>query len=178
MDPRMIIDEKPQTSSTFDPYVIKYEALKAKYSYIQESNNLLRNRLYHVKKEIVYLERLKRVLCNKLLASNDEFFVAQLEIPDDEGGSSEEQMKKRMVPLIQSITQQENRSKEVGHPSPARPPRKRKPPPMNHGNTQMQSFPLSIPISSTPTSASSSVPQSPLAASCSTPPILFNSDPQ
>uniref|UniRef100_A0A914DGI7 INO80 complex subunit E n=1 Tax=Acrobeloides nanus TaxID=290746 RepID=A0A914DGI7_9BILA len=69
-------------------YEKKYELLLEYYDTIAQSNNRLRNRLYHVKKEINYLKQLKRVLCQRLLELNDDFVSATLEIPDNDAQSS------------------------------------------------------------------------------------------
>jgi len=69
-------------------YREKQNLLQEKYDHIQLSNDRLRNRLYHVKKEINHLKRLKRILCGRLLMCGDRFTESYLEIPDNESGSS------------------------------------------------------------------------------------------
>uniref|UniRef100_A0A1I7XQV1 BHLH domain-containing protein n=1 Tax=Heterorhabditis bacteriophora TaxID=37862 RepID=A0A1I7XQV1_HETBA len=75
-------------------YGVNFILFQEKYNYVQESTDRLRNRLYHVKTEISYLKRLKRVLINRLAQYGDEYFYTPLEIPDDTG-SDEPASKKR-----------------------------------------------------------------------------------
>ncbi|CAJ0582751.1 unnamed protein product, partial [Mesorhabditis spiculigera] len=89
------IRAEPDAAPVADPYAIKYEALREKYAYVLESNNLIRNRLHHVKKEVIYLGRLKRVLCNRLLAVGDPYYLGVLEITDDDYIANQERANKK-----------------------------------------------------------------------------------
>ena len=51
-------------------------------------NDRLRNRIYHIKKEIKCLKRLKRQLIQRLVHNGDRFVEPCLEIPDVEPGTS------------------------------------------------------------------------------------------
>ncbi|MFH4982468.1 hypothetical protein AB6A40_009177 [Gnathostoma spinigerum] len=74
----------PPLSPRSEKYRIKRIYLLDKYRYIHQQNNRLRNRLYHVKKEINNLKRLKRILCQRLVLCGDRFMDSYLEIPDNE----------------------------------------------------------------------------------------------
>ncbi|KHN79370.1 hypothetical protein Tcan_09458 [Toxocara canis] len=74
----------PPLSPRSEKYRLKRIYLQQKYDYIHLSNNRLRNRLYHIKKEINHLKRLKRILCQRLLMFGDRFMDSCLEIPDSE----------------------------------------------------------------------------------------------
>ncbi|VIO86482.1 Uncharacterized protein BM_BM10974 [Brugia malayi] len=71
-------------SPVSERYRLKKFHLQQKYEYIYMSNNRLRNRLYHIKKEINHLKRLKRVLCQRLFTFRDPFMDSCLEIPDND----------------------------------------------------------------------------------------------
>ncbi|VDK47181.1 unnamed protein product [Anisakis simplex] len=74
----------PPLSPKSEKYRLKTICLQQKFDYIHLSNNRLRNRLYHIKKEINHLKRLKRILCQRLLMFGDRFMDSCLEIPDSE----------------------------------------------------------------------------------------------
>uniref|UniRef100_A0A915ACS6 Uncharacterized protein n=1 Tax=Parascaris univalens TaxID=6257 RepID=A0A915ACS6_PARUN len=76
--------EGPPLSPRSEKYRLKRIYLQQKFDYIHLSNNRLRNRLYHIKKEINHLKRLKRILCQRLLMFGDRFMDSCLEIPDSE----------------------------------------------------------------------------------------------
>ncbi|TKR67530.1 hypothetical protein L596_023671 [Steinernema carpocapsae] len=64
-------------------YRLKAKFLQEKMDHIVKNNNILRNRLYHVRKEINYLKRLKRVLWQRLIFHGETCFIeSELEIPD------------------------------------------------------------------------------------------------
>uniref|UniRef100_A0A1I7XX43 Ino80 complex subunit e n=1 Tax=Steinernema glaseri TaxID=37863 RepID=A0A1I7XX43_9BILA len=64
-------------------YTQKTKLLTAQMDHIVKSNNILRNRLYHVRKEINYLKKLKRVLWQRLIFHGEQCFIeSELEIPD------------------------------------------------------------------------------------------------
>jgi hypothetical protein len=71
-------------SQTSKDYIEKHKYLSEYYNHILKSNNRLRNRIYHVKKEINHLKQLKRVLCERLLFYNMRIVDSNLEIPDTE----------------------------------------------------------------------------------------------
>uniref|UniRef100_A0A0K0F7H4 KxDL domain-containing protein n=1 Tax=Strongyloides venezuelensis TaxID=75913 RepID=A0A0K0F7H4_STRVS len=71
-------------SSEEKVYMKKIKILKETYCTILASNYSLKNRVYHVKKQINYLRRLKRVLCNYLSGLNDKFQEGYLEIDDND----------------------------------------------------------------------------------------------
>ncbi|VBB30003.1 unnamed protein product [Acanthocheilonema viteae] len=71
-------------SPVSERYRLKKFHLQQKYDYIYMSNSRLRNRLYHIKKEINHLKRLKRVLCQRLFTFRDPFMDSCLEIPDND----------------------------------------------------------------------------------------------
>ena len=48
----------------------------------------MRNRIYHIKKEVKYLKRLKRILIQRLVLHRDQFVEPCLEIPDCDPGNS------------------------------------------------------------------------------------------
>ncbi|VDO24510.1 unnamed protein product [Onchocerca flexuosa] len=79
---------KESMSPVSERYRLKKLHLQQKYDYIYMSNNRLRNRLYHIKKEINHLKRLKRVLCQRLFSFRDPFMDSCLEIPDNDPTSS------------------------------------------------------------------------------------------
>ncbi|RCN33165.1 hypothetical protein ANCCAN_21005, partial [Ancylostoma caninum] len=58
------------SSSSMSPrseyYRLMYACLQEKFDYVQASTDRLRDRLYHVKKEVTYLKRMKRVLIRRL----------------------------------------------------------------------------------------------------------------
>uniref|UniRef100_A0A1I7W5T6 BHLH domain-containing protein n=1 Tax=Loa loa TaxID=7209 RepID=A0A1I7W5T6_LOALO len=76
--------QKEPLSPVSERYRLKKFHLQQKYDYIYMSNNRLRNRLYHIKKEINHLKRLKRVLCQRLFTFRDPFMDSCLEIPDND----------------------------------------------------------------------------------------------
>ncbi|VDK62871.1 unnamed protein product [Onchocerca ochengi] len=80
--------QKEPMSPISEQYRLKKLHLQQKYDYIYTSNNRLRNRLYHIKKEINHLKRLKRVLCQRLFTFRDPFMDSCLEIPDNDPTSS------------------------------------------------------------------------------------------
>ncbi|KAM3726513.1 Dynein axonemal intermediate chain [Dirofilaria immitis] len=80
--------QKEPTSPVSERYRLKKFHLQQKYDYIYMCNNRLRNRLYHIKKEINHLKRLKRVLCQRLFTFRDPFMDSCLEIPDNDPTSS------------------------------------------------------------------------------------------
>uniref|UniRef100_A0A915PQN1 Uncharacterized protein n=1 Tax=Setaria digitata TaxID=48799 RepID=A0A915PQN1_9BILA len=80
--------QKEPLSPVSERYRLKKFHLQQKYDYIYMSNNRLRNRLYHIKKEINHLKRLKRVLCQRLFTFRDPFMDSCLEIPDNDPTSS------------------------------------------------------------------------------------------
>ncbi|KAK6061860.1 hypothetical protein COOONC_00467 [Cooperia oncophora] len=53
--------ESADTSSRSEYYRLMYACLQEKFDYVQASTDRLRDRLYHVKKEVTYLKRMKRV---------------------------------------------------------------------------------------------------------------------
>ncbi|KIH53385.1 hypothetical protein ANCDUO_16490 [Ancylostoma duodenale] len=63
--------------------IIKYLFLQEKFDYVQASTDRLRDRLYHVKKEVTYLKRMKRVLIRRLARYGESYSYAPLEIPDN-----------------------------------------------------------------------------------------------
>ncbi|KAI1717299.1 hypothetical protein DdX_07039 [Ditylenchus destructor] len=65
-------------------YIQKHKYLSEYYDHIMQSNNRIRHRIYHVKKEINHLKQLKKVLCERLL-SHKVTVDNNLEIPDDTG---------------------------------------------------------------------------------------------
>uniref|UniRef100_A0A0N5A515 INO80 complex subunit E n=1 Tax=Parastrongyloides trichosuri TaxID=131310 RepID=A0A0N5A515_PARTI len=71
-------------SSEDKVYMKKIKILKETYCTVLASNYSLKNRVYHVKKQINYLRRLKRVLCNYLNSLNDKFQEGYLEIDDND----------------------------------------------------------------------------------------------
>ncbi|CEF67943.1 Hypothetical protein SRAE_2000260400 [Strongyloides ratti] len=71
-------------SSEENIYIKKMKILKETYCTVLASNYSLKNRVYHVKKQINYLRRLKRVLCNYLSGLNDKFQEGYLEIDDND----------------------------------------------------------------------------------------------
>ncbi|CAG9534116.1 unnamed protein product [Cercopithifilaria johnstoni] len=79
---------KEPLSPVSERYRLKKFHLQEKYDYIYLSNSRLRNRLYHIKKEINHLKRLKRVLCQRLFTFRDPFMDSCLEIPDNDPASS------------------------------------------------------------------------------------------
>ncbi|KAJ1353635.1 hypothetical protein KIN20_010300 [Parelaphostrongylus tenuis] len=64
-------------------YRLMYACLQEKYDYVQSSTDRLRDRLYHVKKEVTYLKRMKRVLIRRLARYGESYSYAPLEIPDN-----------------------------------------------------------------------------------------------
>lgn len=64
-------------------YRLMYACLQEKFDYVQASTDRLRDRLYHVKKEVTYLKRMKRVLIRRLARYGEPYSYAPLEIPDD-----------------------------------------------------------------------------------------------
>ncbi|VDN06995.1 unnamed protein product [Thelazia callipaeda] len=93
--------------------------LQQNYDYIYMFNNRLRNRLYHVKKEINYLKRLKRILCQRLYTFRDPFMDSCLEIPDNDpltppmekfsgesAGKPSSNLKKKKAAEVKRVNQQ------------------------------------------------------------------------
>nr|CDJ92924.1 hypothetical protein HCOI_01460200 [Haemonchus contortus] len=74
-----------ETSSTSrsEYYRLMYNCLQEKFDYVQASTDRLRDRLYHVKKEVTYLKRMKRVLIRRLARYGESYSYAPLEIPDN-----------------------------------------------------------------------------------------------
>ncbi|CEF61937.1 Hypothetical protein SRAE_1000021300 [Strongyloides ratti] len=70
-------------------YAKKCRILKVKYQEILNSSYRLRNRLYKVRKQIIYLGKLKRVLFQTLHSQKDNFMDTCLEIPDDDNYNEE-----------------------------------------------------------------------------------------
>uniref|UniRef100_A0A0K0EWH1 INO80 complex subunit E n=1 Tax=Strongyloides venezuelensis TaxID=75913 RepID=A0A0K0EWH1_STRVS len=70
-------------------YAKKCRILKGKYQEILISSYRLRNRLYKVRKQIIYLGKLKRVLFQTLHSQKDNFMETCLEIPDDDNYNEE-----------------------------------------------------------------------------------------
>lgn len=80
------IDNNHQNMPTSEEniYMEKMKILKETYCTVLASNYSLKNRVYHVKKQINYLRRLKRVLCNYLSSLSDKFQEGYLEIDDND----------------------------------------------------------------------------------------------
>ncbi|CAJ0599120.1 unnamed protein product [Cylicocyclus nassatus] len=81
-------NESEVTSSTSpsprsEYYRLMYACLQEKFDYVQASTDRLRDRLYHVKKEVTYLKRMKRVLIRRLARYGESYSYAPLEIPDN-----------------------------------------------------------------------------------------------
>uniref|UniRef100_A0A0R3S213 SERTA domain-containing protein n=1 Tax=Elaeophora elaphi TaxID=1147741 RepID=A0A0R3S213_9BILA len=113
--------QKEPLSPISERYRLKKLHLQQKYDYIYMSNNRLRNRLYHIKKEINHLKRLKRVLCQRLFTFRDPFMDSCLEIPDndptssttekitnDAAGKSSGSSKKKKAAEVKRVSQQVN----------------------------------------------------------------------
>ncbi|VDP02230.1 unnamed protein product [Heligmosomoides polygyrus] len=66
-----------------DPLFDVFAIFQEKFDYVQASTDRLRDRLYHVKKEVTYLKRMKRVLIRRLARYGEPYSYAPLEIPDD-----------------------------------------------------------------------------------------------
>ncbi|WKX99705.1 hypothetical protein Q1695_014519 [Nippostrongylus brasiliensis] len=67
-----------------DKQIEQIEAARPeKFDYVQASTDRLRDRLYHVKKEVTYLKRMKRVLIRRLARYGEAYSYAPLEIPDN-----------------------------------------------------------------------------------------------
>uniref|UniRef100_A0A915E6N1 INO80 complex subunit F domain-containing protein n=1 Tax=Ditylenchus dipsaci TaxID=166011 RepID=A0A915E6N1_9BILA len=75
-------------SPTSKKYLEKFQHLSEYYDHISQSNNKLRHRIYHVKKEINHLKQLKKVLCERLLGHNAVILDSNLEIPDNDSGAT------------------------------------------------------------------------------------------
>nr|CAD2172194.1 unnamed protein product [Meloidogyne enterolobii] len=71
-----------------DLYETKYNNLLEYYCHMEQMNNRLKHRLYHVRKEINHLKQLKRVLCERLLMHRAVIIDSNLEIPDNESSVS------------------------------------------------------------------------------------------
>uniref|UniRef100_A0A915P4W8 Uncharacterized protein n=1 Tax=Meloidogyne floridensis TaxID=298350 RepID=A0A915P4W8_9BILA len=71
-----------------DIYETKYNNLLEYYCHMEQMNNRLKHRLYHVRKEINHLKQLKRVLCERLLMHRAVIIDSNLEIPDNESSVS------------------------------------------------------------------------------------------
>nr|CDQ00724.1 Bm10974, isoform a [Brugia malayi] len=113
-------------SPVSERYRLKKFHLQQKYEYIYMSNNRLRNRLYHIKKEINHLKRLKRVLCQRLFTFRDPFMDSCLEIPDndptspttekisnDAMGKPSSSSKKKKAAEVKRVNQRSIRKTEV-----------------------------------------------------------------
>uniref|UniRef100_A0AC35TJV9 INO80 complex subunit E n=1 Tax=Rhabditophanes sp. KR3021 TaxID=114890 RepID=A0AC35TJV9_9BILA len=69
-------------------WIKKADLIKGNFKKILDSNYNLRNRLYHVKKQIAYLKRIKRCLIQELNTYSDpDLNDVRLQIPDDDGPS-------------------------------------------------------------------------------------------
>ncbi|KAL6728080.1 hypothetical protein Aduo_009889 [Ancylostoma duodenale] len=80
-------ESESTSSSSMSPrseyYRLMYACLQEKFDYVQASTDRLRDRLYHVKKEVTYLKRMKRVLIRRLARYGESYSYAPLEIPDN-----------------------------------------------------------------------------------------------
>ncbi|VDK80326.1 unnamed protein product [Litomosoides sigmodontis] len=112
--------QKKSLSPVSERYRLKKFYLQQKYDYIYAANSRLRNRLYHIKKEINHLKRLKRVLCQRLFIFRDPFMDSCLEIPDNDPTSTTEKIssdtvgklsgssKKKKAADVKRVSQQVN----------------------------------------------------------------------
>ncbi|KAK6031412.1 kinase domain protein [Ostertagia ostertagi] len=76
-------DNADTSASRSEYYRLMYACLQEKFDYVQASTDRLRDRLYHVKKEVTYLKRMKRVLIRRLARYGESYSYAPLEIPDN-----------------------------------------------------------------------------------------------
>lgn len=75
---------KPSEDEVRKNYEEKYELLAEYYNSILRMNAQLKNRIYHVRKEINHLKQLKKVLCNRLHYHDAIQMDTTLEIPDND----------------------------------------------------------------------------------------------